>query len=174
MDGKWLLRAATALSAAATLAAASPAGAATCSPEQTVAALDQYCEGLPTPIGMAVPTDSGGAHSRPLSLVLPPAEVDRLRKAGPAAKALLLLPAVAPLTRAHVTPGERRRAAIGARRVVASGALDAKEGDVSSFASGLASSAPDLLGGAFRWGLVISSLGLTGMTWIRFRSRLRL
>ena len=106
--------------------------------------------------------------------MLPRTDVDRLRKAGPAARALLLLPAVAPLARALVTPKERRRAELGARRVVASGKLDAPEDDVRSFTSGLTSAAGDVVSGAFRWGLVISTLGLAGMTWLRFRSRLRL
>jgi hypothetical protein len=176
VDGKRLLRTATAVSAVAALAGASPAAAAPCPPDQTVAVLDQYCETLPTPVGMSAPTDAGlgEAGARPLSAVLPRSEVERLRKAGPAARALLLLPAVAPLARAPVTPEERRRAELGARKAIASGDLDATEDDVRSFATGLASSAGDVVGGGFRWGLVICSLGLAGMAWFRFRSRLRL
>ena len=117
---------------------------------------------------------AGAPRARPLSVVLPPTAVEQLREAGPAAKALLLLPAVAPLAGAPVTPAERRRARVGARRVIASGTLDATEGNARSFATGLASSAGDVVGGAFRWGLVICSLGLAGMSWFRFRSRLRL
>ena len=41
-------------------------------------------------------------------------------------------------------------------------------------ASGLASAAPDVVDGAFRWGLVICSLALSGLAWLRFRTRLRL
>jgi hypothetical protein len=176
VDGKRLLRTATAVSAVAALAGPSPAAAAPCLPDQTVAVLDQYCESLLTPVGVAAPTDAGpgAVAARPLSVVLPRTEVERLRKAGPAAKALLLLPAVAPLARGPVTPAERRRARAGARRVIASGELDATKDDVRSLATGLASSAADVVGGAFRWGLVICSVGLAGMTWLRFRARLRL
>jgi hypothetical protein len=176
VDGKRLLKAATAVSAVAALAGPAPAVAAPCQPDQTVAALDQYCESLLTPVGVAAPADAGpdAVRARPLSSVLPRTEVERLRAAGPAAKALLLLPAVAPLARGPATPAERRRARVSARRVIASGELDAAEGDVRSFTTGLTSAAGDVVGGAFRWGLVICSLGLTGLTWIRFRSRLRL
>ena len=176
MDGKWLLRAATTSAAALALAAPGPAAAAACPPEQTVAALDQYCESLPTPGGVAAPTDEGegGLPMGKLRSVLPPKQVKRLRDAGPAARALLELPAVAPLARAFMTPAERHRADVGAREVVASGTLDRRKGDVGSVASGLASSAPDVVGGAFRWGLVICSLGLSGLAWLRFRTRLKL
>jgi hypothetical protein len=176
VDGKRLLRAATAVMAVAALAGPSPAAADPCLPDQTVAVLDQYCETLLTPGGVAAPTDAGpgGAKSRPLSLVLPRTDAEQLRRAGPAAKALLLLPVLAPLARAPVTPAERRRRKADARRVIASGELDTRKDDVRGFATGLTSAAGDVLGGAFRWGLVICSLGLAGMTWIRFRSRLRL
>ncbi|MEA2134466.1 MAG: hypothetical protein QOC68_2375 [Solirubrobacteraceae bacterium] len=176
MDGKRLLKVATAVSAVAALAGPSTAVAVPCPPDQTVAALDQYCESLLTPVGVAAPAEAGpdAVRARPLSVALPRTEVELLRAAGPAAKALLLLPAVAPLARGQDTPAERRRARAGARSVLASGQLDAKEGDVRGFTTGLASAAGDVVGGAFRWGLVICSLGLTGMTWFRFRSRLRL
>jgi hypothetical protein len=176
VNGKRLLKAATAVSAVAALAGPTPAVAAPCQPDQAVAVLDQYCESLLTPVGVAAPADAGpnAVPARPLSVVLPRTEVARLREAGPAASALLLLPAVAPLAGGPATPAERRRARVGARRVIASGQLDAAEGDVRSFTTGLASAAGDVVGGAFRWGLVICSLGLTGMTWFRFRSRLKL
>jgi hypothetical protein len=176
VDGKWRLRTATTLAAAVALAGPSPAAAAPCPPEQTVAALDQYCESLPTPGGVAAPTAEGpgGLAMAPLRSVLPPKQVKRLREAGPAGMALLELPAVAPLARAPMTRAERRRADLGARKVVASGTLDSRKGDVVSVASGLASAAPDVVGGVFRWGLVICSLGLSGVAWLRFRSRLRL
>lgn len=175
MDGKWRLIAATTLSAAVALAAPS-AMAAPCLPEQTVAALDQYCEALPTPVGAAAPTSAGSGNvvMRPLSAALPPRVADRLRQAGPAARALLLLPVVAPLARAPMTEAERRRGDRGAREVIDSGPLESRKGNVSSVASGLAIAAPDVVGGAFRWALVVSSLGLAGMAWLRLRSRLRL
>jgi hypothetical protein len=172
VDGKWLLRTATTVAVAVALTGPSPATAAVpCPPEQTVAALDQYCEALPGVGGMVAPTASGPGRAamRPLRVVLPPKEVESLRNAGPAAMALLQLPVVAP-----VTQEDRRRADLGAREVVASGALDSPKGDVPGVASGLASAAPDVVSGAFRWALVLSSLGLAAMAWLRFRSRLML
>jgi hypothetical protein len=176
VDGKWLLRAATISAAAVALVGPGPAAAAACPPEQTVAALDQYCESLPMPGGVAGPTDEGeGEVPRGrLRSVLPPKQVKQLRRAGPAARALLELPAVAPLARAFMTPAERRRADLGAREVIASGTLERRRGDVGSVASGLASAAPDVVGGTFRWGLVICSLALSGLAWLRFRTRLKL
>ena len=64
MDVKRLLRTATAVSAVAALAGPSPAAAAPCLPEQTVAVLDQYCESLLTPVGVAAPTVAGPGGRR--------------------------------------------------------------------------------------------------------------
>ena len=173
VDAKRLLRTATAVAAVMALAGASPA-AAECLPDQTVAALDQYCDTPVSMLGVPASSDAGAHAMRPLSLALPPADAARLRKAGPAARALLLLPTVAPLAGAHVSAAERRRAAIGAHEVIASGQLEHRDAEARNFAKGLASAASDVVGGAFRWGLVICSLGLAGMSWLRLRSRLKL
>ena len=168
VDAKRLLRTATAVAAVMALAGASPAAAAECLPDQTVAALDQYCDTPVSMLGVPASSDAGAHAMRPLSLALPPADAARLRKAGPAARALLLLPTVAPLAGAHVSAAERRRAAIGAHE------LEHRDAEARNFAKGLASAASDVVGGAFRWGLVICSLGLAGMSWLRLRSRLKL
>ena len=174
VDAKRLLRTATAVAAVMALAGASPAAAAECLPDQTVAALDQYCDTPVSMLGVPASSDADAHAMRPLSLALPPAAAARLRKAGPAARALLLLPAVAPLAGARVPAADRRRAAIGAHKVIASGQLEHREAEARSFAKGLASAADDVVGGAFRWGLVICSLGLAGMSWLRLRTRLKL
>ena len=51
----------------------------------------------------------------------------------------------------------RRNAAapqIGAHKVIASGQLGQRDAEARRFAKGLASAATDVVGGAFRWGLV--------------------
>jgi hypothetical protein len=174
VDAKRLLRTATAVAAVMALAGASPAAAAECLPDQTVAVLDQYCDTPVNMLGVPASSDAGADAPRPLSVTLPPAEAAQLRKAGPAARALLLLPAVAPLAGARVPPAERRRAVVGAHNVIASGQLGHRDAQARRFAKGLASAATDVVGGAFRWGLVICSLGLAGMFWLRLRTRLKL
>ena len=174
VDAKRLLWTATAVAAVMALAGASPAAAAECVPDQTVAVLDQYCDTPVSMLGVPASPNAGAKAARPLGLALPPAEAAQLRKAGRAARALLLLPAVAPLAGAQVSAAERRRAEIGAHKVIASGQLGHRDAEARSFAKGLASAANDVVGGAFRWGLVICSLGLAGMSWLRLRTRLKL
>jgi hypothetical protein len=172
VDVKRLTKTATALAASAFFALpAAPGMAQACVPQSDVAALDQYCDSLPTSDGHPAPI---GAHpgdaAPPLSATLSPREVRKLRDAGPAASALLLLPTIAP-----VGHGERsRRALRDAENVVASGDLDAPAGRPTTAVAKLATESPDVLGGAFRWGLVASTLGLSAMAWLRFRARLKL
>jgi hypothetical protein len=174
VDGKRLLTRAVALAAVITAVGANPAAAAVCLPDQTVAVLDQYCETPLNMIGVPAPSDSGADRAKALSVALPPAEASRIRQAGPAGRALLLLPAAAPLASAGVTRAERRRAAAGARKVVSSGQLKRPASEVRGFANGLVAAAGDAVDGAFRWGLVICSFGLAGMSWLRLRTRLKL
>ena len=145
-----------------------------CLPNQSVAVLDQYCDALITPGGSSQPIGSKGG-GKPLSKVLPAKEVRELRKAGRAGQALLALTvtATAPSAPGAPTPRVRRRMA-AARRAVQPEKLKPPATDVVSITSGVVSVSGDVLGGAFRWGLVICTLGLAGMTWLRFRTHLKL
>jgi hypothetical protein len=170
------LRLPSAIAVAVVLALAGPgtAAAATCLPDQTVAVLDQYCETPLNLIGVPAPSDAKGGAAKSLSLALPPAEASLIRNSGPAAKALLLLPVIAPLPGAGVSLQERRRTAMKARRVLASGQLEKHESETRGLAQGVAAAAGEVLDGAFRWGLVICSFGLAALSWLRLRARLRL
>jgi hypothetical protein len=177
VNAKRLSTAATALAVVALLTAPpARAPAQACVPGQTVAALDQYCDGLPTSDGTQVPTSNlGSTDSGPkLGAALSRTEVAQLSHAGPAGRALLVLPAVSPLVRG-TSVAKRRRIAETARKVVRSGALDDSTGDVGRVvAAGLTSAGGAVVGGAFRWGLVACTLGFAGMAWLRFRTRLKL
>ena len=146
--------------------------ASTCRPDQTVAALDQYCDFLPTSATGSTPGSTGG-RQRPLEQTLTPAETERLREAGMPGKVLLVMPTLSPVTPEQARAALRRRDELRSRRLVPA-AKEPKERDVRKLAEGMASAAGDVVGGAFRWGLVLSSLGLAGITWLRFRSRLRI
>jgi hypothetical protein len=175
MDAMRLKRAFAALTAFTAFAVASvPAVAQTCTPDQSVAVLDQYCDALPTSSGPSAPTGAGQHASGPqLMDVLAPPAVARLRESGSAGKALLLLAAMAPVGPGPGAAARRSEVRRAARDVVASGDLQAPTGDAESLATGLAKASGNVIGGAFRWGLVISTLGLAGMSWMRFRTRLR-
>jgi hypothetical protein len=177
VDATRLMRAAAVFAAFAAFAVSStPAVAQSCLPEEEVAALDQYCDALPTADGEPESMiGSGGTRSEPpLRLALPSRHVARLRRSGVAAKALLLLPTPRPVGKGPAVARERRRTAVEARKVVASGTLKSPVGSVREVVSSLATSSEDVVEGAFRWGLVLCTLGLAGMAWVRFRTRLRL
>jgi hypothetical protein len=146
-----------------------------CLPNQSVAVLDQYCDALITPGGSSAPIGSRGG-GKPLSTVLPAKEVSELRKAGRAGQALLTLTVTptAPAAPGAPTTARVRRRMAAARRAVQPEQLKPPATDVVSITSGVVSVGGDVLGGAFRWGLVICTLGLAGMTWLRFRTRLKL
>jgi hypothetical protein len=164
----------------ASVALATPAAAAaqeptSCLPNQSVAVLDQYCDALITPGGSSQPIGSR-APGKPLSKVLPAGEVRALRESGRAGKALLTLTAATTMVggpNAVTAPTERRRRS-AARPAVVPEKLKPPTGDVASITSGVVAVSPDVLSGAFRWGLVICTLGLAGMTWLRLRARLKL
>jgi hypothetical protein len=166
------LAAAVALGAPATAAAQGPV---LCLPSQSVAVLDQYCDALVTPGGSSQPIGTK-APGKPLSKVLPAREVRALRESGRAGKALLTLssatvmaagPGAVPLPRI-------RRQVSAARPAVTAEKLKPPSGDVASISSGVVAVSGDVLGGTFRWGLVICTLGLGGMTWVRVRTRMKL
>ena len=169
---------AAAVSAAMALASPSPARAqeaVTCLPDQAVAVLDQYCDALITPGGSSQAIGSKGG-GKSLSEVLPAADVRRVRGAGRAGKALLALTVASTVSLREGAPAaprvRRQRAA--ARRAVAPERLKPPATDVASITSGVVAVSGDVLGGTFRWGLVICTLGLSGMAWLRFRTRLKL
>jgi hypothetical protein len=152
--------------------AQSPSG--TCAPNQTVAALDQYCDFLPTSAGASTPLGSGPAEAKPLKDALTPEQAERLRKAGMPGKVLLVMPTLSPITPEQAKAAERRRAELRREGLVPTKRDAPEKDDLGQVAAGVASSAADIVGGAFRWGLVICSLGVAGMTWLRFRSRLKI
>jgi hypothetical protein len=147
--------------------------ATTCQPNQTVAALDQYCDFLPTSAGASTPMGPSQEQRRRLEHVLTPEEAEQLREAGVPGKVLLVMPTLSPVTPQQARAALRRRDELERKRLVP--AKDgAKDRDIRKLAEGVASAAGDAVGGAFRWGLVLSSLGLAGISWLRFRSRLRI
>jgi hypothetical protein len=171
-------RIAVAVSAALVLGVPAAAGAqqpsGQCLTNQSVAVLDQYCDALVAPGGSSEPIGSN-AHGEPLSKVLPAKEVQQLHDAGRAGKALLTLTVsttVVPGSGAPSAPVRHKMAE--ARRAVEPEKLKPPAADVVSISSGVVSVGADVLGGAFRWGLVICTLGLAGMTWLRFRARIKL
>jgi hypothetical protein len=146
-----------------------------CTPEQTVAALDQYCESVPE-AGGPVSSQIGGrpASSTPLGSVLPSRDIARLRNAGGAAgRALLLLPVVAPVGSSPAARAQRRLSLRAARRVVGRRKLPGEQVDPLTVATGLAEAGNDVVGGAFRWGLVVCTAGFAGIGWLRIRTRFR-
>jgi hypothetical protein len=175
VDAKRRKRACAVLTAAVALAGtSSPALAQPCPPEQTVAVLDQYCDVLPTAGGGVEATASDPASGAPLAAVLPRRTVKRLRESGAAATALLALTVPTPVTQDPAATVRERRTTRAARERVGKGTLDAPRRTVESLATGVATAGGDVVGGTFRWGLVICTLGLAGMTWFRFRAGLRL
>jgi hypothetical protein len=162
----------SALSAPPASAADDSIQASTCQPNQTVAALDQYCDFLPTSAGASKPM-GGGGNARPLEQALTREEAARLREGGTPGKVLLVMPTLSPVTPEQAKAALKRRDELTRRHLVPS-KDGSKERNVRTLAEGMASAAGDVVGGAFRWGLVLSSLGLAGITWLRFRSRLRI
>jgi hypothetical protein len=150
-------------------------GPAICLPNQSVAVLDQYCDALTDPSGSSQPIGSK-APGKPLSKVLPAREVRELRASGRAGKALLTLTVSTPMTSApgSVATSPSRPQLAEARRAAVPEKLKPPSGSVASITSGVVAVSRDVLGGAFRWGLVICTLGLAGMTWLRLRTRLKL
>ena len=170
-------RTVAALSVAVAVAAPPAARAqetAQCLPNQSVAVLDQYCDALVTPGGSSQPIGSKG-RGRPLSEALPWQEVKQLRESGRAGKALLTLTVSSTMVaKPGPAPPRVRRRMAEAGQAVRPQKLKPPAADVVSISSGVVSVGDDVIGGAFRWGLVICTLGLAGMTWLRFRTRLKL
>jgi hypothetical protein len=158
------------------LAAGLPAGAhaadPACKPSQDVAALDQYCEFLPSPEGDEQPVNSADQPTQrtPMSRALPRREVAMLRKSGPEGRALLLLPALAPV---GLTPEQRRRIRITRERVLRSTTLDAPEVTPKTVISDVTAVGERTFASVFQWALLLCTVGFAGMAWLRFRTRLK-
>lgn len=150
------------------------ASAQACIPQSGVAALDQYCDSLPSSDGAPQPVGSNGATT-PLSSALSKGEVAKLRDSGMAGQALLSVPSGAPLSNSAAQQVVKslpatRRAVEKARNEERSAGANS----IGTAAVALATEAPDVLGGAFRWGLTVSTLGIAAMAWLRFRGRIKL
>jgi hypothetical protein len=144
-----------------------------CPPDQSVAALDQYCESLPE-AGGPVSSQTGGrpASSTPLGRVLPARAVTTLRAIGGAGgRALLLMPVVAPIGSSPAARAQRRLVRRFAPRVAAED-LSAKPVAPGTVLRGLAGARDAVLSGAFRWGLLVCTLGFAGIGWLRIRAKL--
>jgi hypothetical protein len=158
------------------LTAGLPAGAhaagPACQPSQDVAALDQYCDFLPTPEGDEQPVnlDAQPTQRMPVSSALPSREVAILRESGPEARALLLLPVVAPV---RATPEQRRRVRATREEALRSTTLDAPKLTPKTVVSGVAAVGEGTLAGVFQWALLLCTVGFAGMAWLRFRTRLK-
>ncbi len=129
---------------------------------EDVAAIDQYCELLPTAEGMAPSDEPRGA----LRSVLPAADRTRLWRAGPTGRALLAIAPGAPM-RGDASTVEPLPGAAGAL----AGRLGERD-DSRSTVRAIGSAAWDggRLSELFRWLLLSATVGLVGTAWVR-RSR---
>jgi hypothetical protein len=140
----------------------SSAAAQRCSGEG-LAAIDQYCETVP---GVTGKQTLVGSVSR-LGAALSPAVRQRLARAGPEGRALLALPVGASLG-----PAGTPRALPGARD-----AIEGTLGEEAVSPPGVARAVGGLLSGdsalsgAFRWALLLSTVGLSGTAWVLHRRR---
>ncbi|HWH96173.1 MAG TPA: hypothetical protein VNT03_20085 [Baekduia sp.] len=139
----------------------SSAAAQKCSGED-VAAIDQYCELLPTAEGQA-PSDE---PQRGLMTVLPVAERQQLWRAGPAGRALLSMP-----TGAHLHGRDRKPRPLPGAAAAISGWLAERDQaeDSPVRAIGTAAWDGDRLSELFRWLMLMSTVGLVGTAWVRRR-----
>ena len=159
------------------LAAGLPAGAhaagPACKPSEDVAALDQYCDFLPSPEGDDQPVNFADQPTQPtpVSRVLARREVAMLRNSGPEGRALLLLPVVAPV---RPTPEQQRRNRTTGRRALRSVTIDAPNVTPETVVSGVTAVGERTLASVFQWALLLCTVGFAGMAWLRFRTRLKL
>jgi hypothetical protein len=139
----------------------SPAAAQKCR-DDDIAAIDQYCELLPTAAG---PVAADTPQPR-LRQTLAPAERLQLRRAGPAGRALLSMPEGVGL---HVR-GHTPQLLPGAAAVVARWMVDhGDRRDTSLGATTKAAWHGARLSELFRWLLLMSTVGLVGTAWVQRR-----
>jgi hypothetical protein len=154
------IRLSVAVAAVASAFVFGPTAAYACIGDPSVAALDQYCDAMPTVDG-GPPTGSG-RDSPPLAMVLPAAEVARLRAAGPVGRALLLMPVAAPAAARDAARRHSRPRHKGA------GSIALTTGTTASKVIESAVRATDGLG-PLRWVLLASTLTFAGCAWLRFK-----
>lgn len=139
-------------------ASSAPSRPPSCMGRTDVAALDEYCGALPDAANRRTP-------GPPLEKVLPKKVVEQLKRAGPIGDLLLSLPAAAMQRRngAEGLDAEAllRTGRLGTRRKPASNPIKAAAGVASDGA----------LNAAFGSVLLMSTFGLAGSTWVRYRRR---
>lgn len=149
--------------AAAAAAAPPPTVPPACAAMPDVAALDEYCPTLPSADGR------GGNRGPRLELLLPRKLVKQLKKSGPIGDLLLGLSAGAP----KEALGRGRGPGLDAEDLLRSGKLGIGATEPSGNPLEVVVSA--LTGGqlnaAFGFVLLLSTLGLSGAGWRRFRAR---
>jgi hypothetical protein len=133
-----------------------------CVAPQGTAAIDQYCEMLPTVEG---PTDATGRETLPLASVLPKRMVKQLERAGILGQALLALPSAAGggPGAMDATAAER----MSARRARSDPRLEALLPGQGTSASSVLDAAGELgsqVEQGFAWTLVMTLLGLAGLS----------
>lgn len=152
----------TAVLLALCLVVSAGAEAQQCTGSSDVAAIDQYCERLP---GLdATPQDPDAR----IEEVLPPEQVAELRAAGALGEAILMLPAQTPGADAVDGPLP------GADDLLGAGRLGAGGDDGGSAGADAFDAIQGVVGGAgspgfLQWGLVITTLGLVAVAWLRPR-----
>jgi hypothetical protein len=138
--------------------AAAASGADGCNAPQDTAAVDQYCESLPTAVGS---TDVNQPPAKPLAAVLPGKTVKKLEKAGMLGQALLALPAPVDAVRPGSPAARSRHRALAAKidgLLPGPGATNAGSVITASANGG------GNLDGGLGWVLVFTLLGLSAIS----------
>jgi hypothetical protein len=147
--------------------ATAPTAAAqnTCVKRTDVAALDEYCPALPG-------ADGRGSNAGPsLKRILPTKTVERLERMGAVGKALLALPAIAPEHLVGIAHKARARG-LDADELLTQGRLGNKTKPPGNPITATADAVTNgNLGVAFGSVLLISTFGMAGVGWLRFRRR---
>jgi hypothetical protein len=132
-----------------------------CMGRTDVAALDEYCGALPDAANRSKPAPR-------LEHTLPKGLLKRLQRAGPLGEVLLALPTAAPL-RSLGAPS--RTAGLDAEDLLRSGRLGARKKPATSALEAVSRVVTDGAMNAFGSVLLLSTFGLAGTAWVRFRRR---
>jgi hypothetical protein len=125
-----------------------------CDASSDTAAVNQYCESLPTADGN---TDVTQRHARPLALALPPKIVRMLRRAGPLGAAVLALPAGVAQRTAGLSGRERTAVKTAGRGLLPGPGVNARA-VISTLGTG------GELDAGFKWALAITLISLSGFS----------